>query len=143
MRYFQLVCHQLIHVFSVGQTDVLMKLSDYLYGGTGFGHIRLFLFREIWLLVFVGDNCIVEWHLCVIYEKVFSFASSLVILGKVICNCIIREQLGLFCKKSTYVSSLPGGPTARRQGLAVPIVYKKNTGQTYEIMSLKILIKAP
>ena len=68
--------------------------------------MRLFLFREIWLLVFVGDNCIVEWHLCVVYEKVFSFASSLVILGKVICNCIIREQLGLFCKKSTYVSSL-------------------------------------
>lgn len=47
-----------------------------LYGGTGFGHIRLFLFREIWLLVFVGNNCIVEWHLCVVYEKVFSFAYS-------------------------------------------------------------------
>ena len=45
-------------------------------GGTGFGHIRLFLFREIWLLVFVGNNCIVEWHLCVVYEKVFSFAYS-------------------------------------------------------------------
>ena len=45
-------------------------------GGTGFGHIRLFLFREIWLLVFVGDNCIIEWHLCVVYEKIFSFAYS-------------------------------------------------------------------
>ena len=51
-------------------------VSLILYGGTGFGHIRLFLFREIWLLVFVGNNCIVEWHLCVVYEKVFSFAYS-------------------------------------------------------------------